>query len=232
MSMIDSIRRQITPIHPEGYIFCRGLCPCHTCSWLVRWVSRLDRRHRHCLVRLFFSRPGPFHAARRNSCGLTRRWHRLLNWLFRAAAGAWPRRRTDAADFRVHVGLRLPCEPCPRRRAGDQDCLQARSFSQRGPRQGKRKQRAQWPCHRGRRRPLWVVQIAGFVARRIVCFVRQGEAVGAGDRFGLIRFGSRVDVYMPGAAQPLVTIGSKAIAGETVLAELRSNGSRRSFKSG
>ena len=77
-----------------------------------------------------------------------------------------------------------------------------------------------------------VVQIAGFVARRIVCFARQGEAVGAGDRIGLIRFGSRVDVYMPGTARPLVTIGSKAIAGETALAELRSNGPRRNFKSG
>jgi phosphatidylserine decarboxylase len=77
-----------------------------------------------------------------------------------------------------------------------------------------------------------VVQIAGFLARRIVCFVRQGEVIGAGDRFGLIRFGSRVDVYLPGAARPLVTIGSKAIAGETALAELRSNAPRRNFKSG
>jgi phosphatidylserine decarboxylase len=77
-----------------------------------------------------------------------------------------------------------------------------------------------------------VVQIAGLIARRIVCFVRQGEALGAGDRFGLIRFGSRVDVYMPGAVRLLVTIGSKAIAGETVLAELRSKAPARGFKSG
>ena len=75
-----------------------------------------------------------------------------------------------------------------------------------------------------------VVQIAGLVARRIVCFVRQGETVGAGDRLGLIRFGSRVDVYLPVAARPLVTIGSKAVAGETVLAELRSNAPKRIFK--
>lgn len=77
-----------------------------------------------------------------------------------------------------------------------------------------------------------VVQIAGFIARRIVCFVRQGEVMGAGDRFGLIRFGSRVDVYMPGVVRPLVTVGSKAIAGETALAELRSSAPRRGFKSG
>lgn len=77
-----------------------------------------------------------------------------------------------------------------------------------------------------------VVQIAGLIARRIVCFVRQGEALGAGDRLGLIRFGSRVDVYMPSAARPLVTLGSRAIAGETVLAELRANAPRRNFKAG
>jgi phosphatidylserine decarboxylase len=77
-----------------------------------------------------------------------------------------------------------------------------------------------------------VVQIAGFLARRIVCFVREGEVIGAGDRFGLIRFGSRVDVYMPDAARPMVAMGSKAVAGETALAELRSNAPRRSFKSG
>lgn len=77
-----------------------------------------------------------------------------------------------------------------------------------------------------------VVQIAGFVARRIICLVRQGEVIGAGDRFGLIRFGSRVDVYMPGATRPLVTLGSKAVAGETALAEIRSSAPRRNFKSG
>lgn len=77
-----------------------------------------------------------------------------------------------------------------------------------------------------------VVQIAGLIARRIVCFVRQGEALGAGDRLGLIRFGSRVDVYMPSAARPLVTLGSRAIAGETVLAELRANAPQRNFKAG
>jgi phosphatidylserine decarboxylase len=77
-----------------------------------------------------------------------------------------------------------------------------------------------------------VVQIAGFIARRIVCFVRQGELIGAGERFGLIRFGSRVDVYLPGSTRMLVTIGSKAIAGETVLAELRSSAPRLNFKSG
>ncbi|WP_422382991.1 phosphatidylserine decarboxylase [Roseibium album] len=67
---------------------------------------------------------------------------------------------------------------------------------------------------------IGVVQIAGLVARRIVCFVREGESISAGERFGLIRFGSRLDVYFPADTQPKVSIGQTMIAGETVLADL------------
>ncbi len=75
-----------------------------------------------------------------------------------------------------------------------------------------------------------VVQIAGLVARRIICFNKQGDALGAGQRFGLIRFGSRVDVYCPAGGRPLVTLGSKALAGETVLAEYEAGGEVRVFR--
>src|SRR5438874_7910364 len=63
-------------------------------------------------------------------------------------------------------------------------------------------------------------QIAGLVARRILAFVRQGDVVDAGQRIGLIRFGSRVDVYLPSGTSPRVLLGQRAIAGETVLAEI------------
>ena len=63
-----------------------------------------------------------------------------------------------------------------------------------------------------------VVQIAGLVARRIVCFTREAETLAPGQRFGLIRFGSRLDVYLPEGAQPVVSEGQIAVAGETVLA--------------
>ena len=66
-----------------------------------------------------------------------------------------------------------------------------------------------------------VVQIAGLIARRIVSFVKEGETIGAGDRFGLIRFGSRVDVYLPEGARLLVGLGSKAVAGETPIADMK-----------
>ena len=72
-------------------------------------------------------------------------------------------------------------------------------------------------------RQLAVVQIAGLVARRIVCFVQEGQGLRAGERFGLIRFGSRLDVYLPEGAAPLVCLGQTMVAGETVLADLASD---------
>jgi phosphatidylserine decarboxylase len=66
-------------------------------------------------------------------------------------------------------------------------------------------------------------QIAGLVARRILSFVREGDAVDVGQRIGLIRFGSRVDVYLPAGTSPRVLLGQRAIAGETVIAEIGSD---------
>ena len=77
---------------------------------------------------------------------------------------------------------------------------------------------------------LAVVQIAGLVARRIVCFARPGASIGAGERIGMIRFGSRVDVYLPADAQALVAEGQTAIAGETVIADLRSAPGELTFR--
>ncbi|HEU0160627.1 MAG TPA: phosphatidylserine decarboxylase [Hyphomicrobiaceae bacterium] len=67
-----------------------------------------------------------------------------------------------------------------------------------------------------------VVQIAGLIARRIVSFVREGESIGTGQRLGLIRFGSRVDLYLPPGREALVALGQRAIGGETVFADLKS----------
>ncbi|MFT7839353.1 phosphatidylserine decarboxylase [Saccharothrix sp. BKS2] len=69
-----------------------------------------------------------------------------------------------------------------------------------------------------------VVQIAGLVARRIVCQVAEGDKVAAGQTYGLIRFGSRVDLYVPAGSRVLVEAGQRTIGGETVLAELPSEG--------
>ncbi|MBN2752174.1 MAG: phosphatidylserine decarboxylase [Rhodospirillaceae bacterium] len=71
---------------------------------------------------------------------------------------------------------------------------------------------------------LGVVQIAGLIARRILCFVKKGDALNAGERFGLIRFGSRLDVYLPPGVAPKVAVGQRMLAGETILADLRASG--------
>lgn len=69
-------------------------------------------------------------------------------------------------------------------------------------------------------RELVVTQIAGLVARRIVSFTQEGAVLDRGERFGLIRFGSRLDIYLPDGVEPTVKIGQTMIAGETVLADL------------
>src|SRR5229473_302331 len=77
---------------------------------------------------------------------------------------------------------------------------------------------------------IGVIQIAGLIARRIVSFVREGQSIGAGERFGLIRFGSRLDVYLPEGTKPLVAEGQTAIAGETILADFRGGDAGYSYR--
>ena len=77
-------------------------------------------------------------------------------------------------------------------------------------------------------RDVGVVQIAGLVARRILCEVAEGQRLETGARFGMIRFGSRVDVYLPDGVAPLVAVGQGMIAGETVLADMASDEPARS----
>ena len=80
-------------------------------------------------------------------------------------------------------------------------------------------------------RALPVVQIAGLVARRIVPFAKEGQQLATGERFGLIRFGSRLDVYLPDGVEPLVALGQTMVAGETVMADLAASEPRRMARS-
>jgi phosphatidylserine decarboxylase len=76
------------------------------------------------------------------------------------------------------------------------------------------------------------VQIAGLVARRIVCYVREGQDIAAGERFGMIRFGSRLDIFLPEGVVPQVAVGQTALAGETIIADLRVSDPGRAFRAG
>lgn len=77
---------------------------------------------------------------------------------------------------------------------------------------------------------IGVVQIAGLVARRILCEVAEEQTIQTGGRFGLIRFGSRLDIYLPLGVQPQVCLGQTTVAGETVLADLAATEDRRECK--
>ena len=79
-------------------------------------------------------------------------------------------------------------------------------------------------------REVVVVQIAGLVARRILGFVQKGQTLRTGERFGLIRFGSRLDVYLPDGVKPMVALGQTMVAGETVLADLTSDEAQRTAR--
>lgn len=79
-------------------------------------------------------------------------------------------------------------------------------------------------------RELGFVQIAGLIARRIICEAKEGDVVSAGDRYGLIRFGSRMDIYLPKGVNAQVCIGQRMIGGETILADLNSNALEREAK--
>jgi len=79
---------------------------------------------------------------------------------------------------------------------------------------------------------IGVVQIAGLIARRIVCWSKEGQQIGGGERIGMIRFGSRVDVYLPAGTVPLVSVGQTSLAGETIIAEIGAATLSLSFRTG
>lgn len=79
-------------------------------------------------------------------------------------------------------------------------------------------------------RDMAFVQIAGLIARRILCDVAEGQTVKTGERFGMIRFGSRVDIYLPEGVEPLIAVGQRSVAGETVFADIRAQEPARTGK--
>ena len=93
-------------------------------------------------------------------------------------------------------------------------------------------ERQSWRIRAASGLEIGLVQIAGLVARRILSFVEEGAALLPGQRLGLIRFGSRCDVYLPEGVEPLVLVGQRTLAGETVLADLFGNQPKRQGRAG
>ena len=232
MSMIDSVRRQITPVHPEGYMFIAifavvtlGL------AWLwepLGWIGAILTGW--CIY--FFRDP-----ERQTPVGddiVVSPADGIVSAVgfFRPppelGLGAEPLQRISVfmSVFDCHVN-RAPV-------AGriTKVAYKAGKFLNADLDKASEDNERNGLIVDGARGRFGVVQIAGLVARRIVCFAKPGDGVAAGERFGLIRFGSRVDVYFPQGARPLVGLGSKAVAGETVLADFATEAGARVFRGG
>jgi phosphatidylserine decarboxylase len=230
MSIVDSIRSQLTPIHPEGYPFIGGFALASLILfWLwtpLGWLATVAT-----LWCAYFFRDPPRVTPAREGIVVAPADGRVSQLANAApppelALGARPLPRISIfmSVFDCHVN-RSPVAGRVERmvyRAGkflSADLDKASEDNERN---------SFVIATAGAR--IAVIQIAGLVARRIVPFVREGDAIAAGQRIGLIRFGSRVDVYLPEGARALVAEGQTAIAGETVLADLKAAEPGRTFR--
>jgi phosphatidylserine decarboxylase len=232
MSIIDSVRKSLAPIHPEGYIFIAafaiGAFILHWVSPTLGWIGFIATAW--CVY--FFRDPSRVTPLREGLVVSPADGVVCSVGFFMPPAelglGADPMQRVSVfmSVFDCHVN-RTPITGRVSKiayKAGAFVNADLDKASEDNERNG-----LVIDAPQGR---FGVVQIAGLVARRIVCFTREGEQLGVGDRFGLIRFGSRVDVYMPSSARPMVAIGSRCIAGETVLADLSARAPALTFKAG
>ncbi len=231
MSVLDSVRRQIAPIHPEGYIFIAAfIAATLILGWLwtpLGWIGLVAT----LWCAFFFRDPSRVTPLRADLvvapadgvvsfCGVAAPPPEL-------GLGAAPRQRVSIfmSVFDCHIN-RAPVEGQVTRiayHAGEFLSADLDKASEANERNGLLIESAAGV--------FGVVQIAGMIARRIVCFTHEGARLGAGERFGLIRFGSRVDVYLPEGARVLVGLHSRAVAGETVIAEIGHDEGSRQFRS-
>ena len=230
MSVVDSIRRQLTPIHPQGYVFIAAFAAATLIlGWIwtpLGWIALVATLW--CVY--FFRDP-----ARVTPLGaelVVAPADGIVAFAGPATPppelglGAQPLQRVSIfmSVFDCHVN-RAPVEGRVRRVAYHPGAFLSADLdkaSEANERNGVVIENAAGP--------FGVVQIAGLVARRIVCFTQEGAHLSAGDRFGLIRFGSRVDVHLPDDARVVIGLNARAVAGETVIAEFGRGGPPRQFR--
>jgi phosphatidylserine decarboxylase len=230
MSVINSIRSQLSPIHPEGFPFIGGFAVVAiVLLWLwppLGWLAVVATAW--CA---YFFRDPPRVTPTRDGLVVAPAdgtVSRVTDAVPPAelALGARPRTRISIfmSVFNCHVN-RSPLAGRIERMVYRKGAFVSADLDK----ASESNERNMFVIATAAGTRIAVIQIAGLVARRIVPFVREGETVAAGQRIGMIRFGSRVDVYLPEGARPLVGEGQTAIAGETVLADLKAAEPNRAF---
>ncbi|THD48838.1 MAG: phosphatidylserine decarboxylase [Bradyrhizobium sp.] len=230
MSVIESVRRQLVPIHPEGYLFIAAFAVATLIlAWIwapLGWLAFIAT----LWCAYFFRDPERVTPLAADlvvspADGVVS-FAGLASPPPELGLGAAPLQRVSIfmSVFDCHVN-RAPVEGLVRRVVYHPGAFLSADLdkaSEANERNGVVIENAAGA--------FGVVQIAGLIARRIVCFTQQGAHLAVGDRFGLIRFGSRVDVYLPEGARIVMGVGARAVAGETVVAELGRLGPPRQFR--
>ncbi len=230
MSVINSIRSQLTPIHPQGYPFIGAFAlVALVLFWLwapLGWLATVAT-----LWCVYFFRDPPRVTPAREGIVVAPADGRVS----RIARAVPPPELNFGVQPLLRISIFMSVFDCHVNRspvAGriDRMVYRAGAFvSADLDKASESNERNAFVISAVNGPRIVVVQIAGLVARRIVPFVREGEPVAAGQRIGMIRFGSRVDVYLPEGTTPLVGEGQTAIAGETVLADLKVSQPTRNF---
>ena len=231
MSIIDSIRKQLAPIHPEGYPFVGGFALASLILfWLwapLGWLATLAT----LWCAYFFRDPARVTPVRDGivAAPADGRISQIVNVVPPMELGLGDRAMLRISIFMSVFDCHINRSPVAGRierivyRAG-------KFISADLDKASEDNERNAFVIAASTGQRVAAVQIAGLVARRIVPFAREGDIVAAGQRIGMIRFGSRVDVYLPEGTRPFVAEGQTAIAGETVLADLKATESGRTFR--
>jgi phosphatidylserine decarboxylase len=221
MSVINSIRSQLAPIHPQGYPFIGGLAFASVVLfWLwppLGWIGVVAT-----LWCVYFFRDPERVTPVREGAVIAPADGRIS----RIVSAVPPRELELGEEPRLRISIFMSVFDCHVNRSPlpgriERIVYRAGAFlSADLDKASEKNERNSFVIATAGGVRIAVIQIAGLVARRIVPFAQEGETVRAGERIGMIRFGSRVDVYLPAGTRVLAAEGQTAIAGETVLAEL------------
>jgi len=231
MSVLDSIRKQLAPIHPEGYPFVGGFAFVSlVLLWLwppLGWLATLLT-----LWCAYFFRDPQRVTPVRDGIVVAPADGRISQ-----IGNAVPPKELDLGDRPLpRISIFMSVFDCHVNRSPVAGRIEriiyhaGKFLSADLDKASEDNERNAFVIAMANGQRIAAIQIAGLVARRIVPFTRQGEAVGAGQRIGMIRFGSRVDVYLPEGSRALAAEGQTAIAGETVIADLAAIEPNRTFR--